>query len=83
MSRLFWTWEAMGALDALSDQDEQRLFELLELIESYPAMYPKRQRGRFAGLRYFLLGKKWLIYYRIRDDDKILVFAIVPAIARP
>ena len=73
----------MGALEALEQRDEQRLFKLFELVDSFPAMYPKRQRGRFAGLRYFLVGRRWVVYYRIRPDDSILVFAIVPAAARP
>ncbi len=45
-------------------------------------MYPARQRGRFARLRYFVLNKRWLIYYRPAGET-LLVFAAVAALARP
>jgi hypothetical protein len=45
-------------------------------------MYPARRRGRFTGLRYFVVNRRWLIYY-LTDSDRLVVMAIIPAPARP
>lgn len=82
MRNIRWTNEAIAALSAGSPATRDLLFERLELIAQFPAMYPVRQRGRFAGLRYFVPSKRWIVYYRPRDDD-ILFIAIMPALARP
>jgi plasmid stabilization system protein ParE len=77
-----WTNEAIIGLAAASSTARDSLFERLELIAEFPAMYPVRQRGRFAGLRFLVLQKRWIVYYR-SGNEHILVIAIVPAIARP
>lgn len=83
MNRTRWTNEAILALASLTPPQRKALFDLLELIMQFPLMYPKRQRGRFAGLRYFMLERRWLVYYRHNDAAGVLIFAIVPALARP
>ncbi len=77
-----WTNEAMVALASLGHRQRQALFDILDLVVESPAMYPARQRGKFANLRYFVLAKRWIVYYR-RGDGEVLVLAIVPALARP
>jgi plasmid stabilization system protein ParE len=77
-----WTNEAIIGLAAVSSAVRDLLFERLELIAEFPAMYPIRQRGRFAGLRFLVLQKRWIVYYRT-GNEHVLVIAIVPAIARP
>jgi len=77
-----WTNEAIIGLAAVSSTARDSLFERLELIAESPAMYPVRQRGRFAGLRFLVLQKRWIVYYR-SGNEHVLVIAIVPAIARP
>jgi hypothetical protein len=46
-------------------------------------MYPARQRGRFARLRYVVINRRWLVYYRVDDGGSLRVIGIVPALARP
>ncbi len=82
MRAIRWTNEAIVGLTAVSPTVRDLLFERLDLIVQFPAMYPVRQRGRFAGLRYLVLGKRWIVYYRPRNDH-VLIIAIVPALARP
>jgi len=77
-----WTNEAIIGLAAVSSASRDLLFERLELIAEFPAMYPVRQRGRFAGLRFLVLQKRWVVYYR-PGSERVLVIAIVPALARP
>ncbi len=71
------------ALASLTPAHRRTLFKMLEPLTDFPAMYPRRQRGRHVGLRYFVLEKRWLVYYRPEATGGILVFAIVPALARP
>ena len=82
MRSIQWTNEAIIGLSAVSSAVRDSLFERLGLIAEFPAMYPVRQRGRFAGLRFFVLQKRWIVYYR-PGNEHVLVFAIVPALARP
>lgn len=79
MTRIWWTPEAVDALDELDHRDQERLLHRLDLIEQFPEMYPIRQRGRFGGLRYFLLADRWVVYYRVEAERAVLVFTIVPA----
>lgn len=83
MNRVRWTNEAILALASLTPAQRHALFDLLELIIQFPGMYPRRQRGRFAGLHYFVLERRWLVYYRQDETGDILFIAIVPALARP
>ncbi len=82
MRELRWTNEAVVALASLGNRERQALFDILDLVVEFPAMYPTRQRGKFADLRYFVLQKRWIVYYRSRNGE-VLVLAIVPALARP
>jgi len=77
-----WTNEAILAAASLAPQ-RRRLLELLDTLADFPAMYPRRQRGRYAGLRYFVLARRWLVYYRADETGRIMIFAIVPARGRP
>lgn len=83
MRAIRWTNEAIVALASLTPAQRRSLFDHLDPIVQFPAMYPKRQRGRFVGLRYFVLEKRWLVYYRLDERGDVLIFAIVPALARP
>jgi len=56
--------------------------ERLELMRQFPEMYPMRQRGPFVGLRYFVVNRRWLLYYRL-EHNRIAVIAIIPAFTRP
>lgn len=79
MTRISWTPEAVETLDELGDRDQERLLHRLDLIEQFPEMYPTRQKGRYVGLRYFLLADRWVVHYRVEADRAVLVFNIVPA----
>ena len=71
MSRIRWTNEAIIALASLTPPQRRPLFDRLDLIAQFPAMYPRRQRGRVAGLHYFVLEKRWLVYYRQDEGGDI------------
>ena len=77
-----WTESALAALTSLGRAEQQALLDRLELTREFPEMYPARRRGRFAGLRYFVVNRRWLIYY-LTDTDRLVVIAIIPALARP
>jgi len=79
---LRWTNEAIAGLVALANRERQILSDILALVVEFPATYPARQRGKFAGFRYFVLGKRWIVYYRAGEKD-VMVLAIVPALSRP
>jgi plasmid stabilization system protein ParE len=82
VKELRWTNEAIAALASLGNRTRQALLDTFDLVVEFPEMYPVRQRGKFAGLRYFALRKRWIVYYRTKNDE-VLVLAIVPARARP
>jgi plasmid stabilization system protein ParE len=80
---LRWTDEAILALVGVSEAHRRILLDRIDLIAQFPLMYPVRQRGRFKGLRYFVVQDRWLVFYRVPGDRDILIIAIVPALARP
>jgi len=82
VAQIRWTEEAVRALEALNVRDLDALFERLELVEQFPTMYPQRQRGRFAGLRYLVISKRWLVYYRVASAEAVVIFDVVPALGR-
>lgn len=77
-----WTNEALLGLTKLTRRERETLFTNLDLVGQFPAMYPARQRGRFAGLRYFVVARRWVVYYR-PGEHTLLILAIVPALPRP
>lgn len=77
-----WTESALATVTSLSRAEQQALLDRLELSREFPEMYPARRRGRFAGLRYFVVNRRWLIYY-LADTGRLVVIAIIPALARP
>ena len=83
MRDIRWTNQALLALTSLTNREQRLLFDRLELASQFPAMYPARQRGRFARLRYFVIGARWLVYYRVDESGILRVIGIVPALARP
>jgi plasmid stabilization system protein ParE len=76
-----WSNEAIVSLASLPASVRQSLFERIELVLQFPAMYPARQRGRFRGLRYFVVGRRWIVYYHVAENF-VSVVTIVPARAR-
>lgn len=48
----------------------------LELAAEFPRMNPVRTRGLFKGLRYFVVSRRWVVYYR-ESADAIEVVAVV------
>ena len=77
-----WSNEAIVALASLAAGDRRVLIERVELVAQFPAMYPARLRGRFKGLRYFVVGRRWIVYYQI-EQTFVAVITVVPAKARP
>ena len=77
-----WSNEAIVALASVSASDRRILLQRIELVDQFPAMYPARQRGRFRGLRYFVVGRRWIVYYQA-EETTVYVVTIVPARARP
>jgi plasmid stabilization system protein ParE len=77
-----WANEAIVALASLAIADRRILIERLELVAQFPAMYPARQRGHFKGLRYFVVGRRWIVYYQA-EETIVSVVTVVPAKARP
>lgn len=83
MREIRWTNQALLALASLTNREQRMLLDRLELASEFPAMYPSRQRGRFARLRYFVINKRWLVYYRLDERGTLRIIGIVPALARP
>ncbi len=81
MTRIHWTEQAAHVLETMKPSDADALLDRLDLLEQFPAMYPQRQRGRFAGLRYFVINKRWIMYYRILNDTDLLILDIFAAMA--
>ncbi len=77
-----WSNEAIVALVSLPASDRRSLLERIELVVQFPAMYPARQRGRFRGLRYLVVSRRWIVYYHV-EENVVSVVTIVPARARP
>lgn len=77
-----WTNQAIVALASLTDRQRRIALERIDLVRQFPWMYPARQRGRFRSLRYFVLERRWIVYYRL-EEDRLIIIDVVPALARP
>ena len=56
---------------------QTRAARSIELISSFPRMYPLRRRGLMRGYRYFVAGR-FLFYYSVAATE-IRVTGIIPA----
>ena len=77
-----WTNTALVALAGLTDSEREEIFERLELVLEFPAMYPVRERGAHGRFRYFVIRRRWIVYYRVLPEE-VRVVNIHPARARP
>jgi hypothetical protein len=53
----------------LSVREQGLIVDHLDLLQTFPEMYPVRQTGPrvFCGLRYFIAGN-WHVYYKYTGD---------------
>lgn len=65
----------------MTEAEREALLERLDLVAEFPEMNPVRQRGLYVGARYFLIRKRWIVFYRVRPED-VLILNILPARAR-
>jgi plasmid stabilization system protein ParE len=61
----------------LPREAQVRAARSIELLSSFPRMYPLRRRGVMRGYRYFVAGR-YLFYYAVAASE-IRVSAIIPA----
>jgi plasmid stabilization system protein ParE len=64
----------------LPERTKQEAARSLDLLITFPRMYPTRRRGRMRGYRYFVAGRH-LFYYSVASTE-IRVTAIIPAMMR-
>ena len=64
----------------LPEPVKRRAAHSIELISSYPLMYPARQRGIMRGYRYFVAFRT-LFYYSVSSSE-VRVCAIIPGMMR-
>ena len=65
----------------MTQPEREALLQRLDLVADFPEMNPVRQRGLYVGARYFLIRKRWIVFYRPRPAD-VLILSILPARAR-
>lgn len=82
MRRIRWTNSALVVLAGLTEAEREEIFERLELVLEFPQMYPERRRGVYGPVRYFVIRRRWLVYYRV-EPEELRVVVIHPARARP
>ena len=82
MRGIRWTNKALAVLGGLTDTEKEAIFERLELVAGFPEMYPVRERGVYGRLRYFVIRRRWIVYYRV-EPEELRVITIHPARARP
>jgi hypothetical protein len=77
MLDLEWLEPVWELFDELPSKDQAAIVERLNLVRSFPDMYPLRRSGRMRGHRYFV-ARNWLVHYR-RRADTIYVRSLWPA----
>lgn len=65
----------------MTEAEREALLERLDLVAEFPEMNPVRQRGLYVGARYLPIRKRWIVFYRVRPED-VLILNILPARAR-
>ena len=71
---------AEGVPDIFADiprEAQLRAAHSIELLSSFPRMYPMRRRGVMRGYRYFVAGR-FLFYYAVAVTE-IRITAVIPA----
>jgi plasmid stabilization system protein ParE len=71
---------AAEVFDELPTYAQHRIERSIELISTFPRIYPRRRRGMMRGYRYFVAGR-FLVYYSIAGSE-VRVAAIIPAAMR-
>ena len=76
-----WTNAALVAAAEMTGPEREALLQRLDLVAEFPEMNPGRQRGLYVGARYFPVRKRWIVFYRPRSED-VLILNILAARAR-
>lgn len=66
--------------EALPEKTKRRAALAIDLIATFPQMYPVRRRGLMRGYRYFVAGR-FLFYYSVSSSE-IRMIAVIPAAMR-
>jgi hypothetical protein len=69
--RVAWTQESRERFQQLPFVVRSEILASIELIRSYPRMFQIEVRGRWRGLRRFLV-RNWKIYYEFWDTENTL-----------
>lgn len=77
-----WFEPVWQVFQAIPLQDQVAIVETLNLVRSFPEMFPLRRRGRMRNHRNFVVRRRWRVFYRV-VDDVIYVRALWPARAKP
>jgi plasmid stabilization system protein ParE len=64
----------------LPESTKRQAARSIDLLITFPRMYPLRRRGLMRGYRYFLAGRH-LFYYSVASTE-IRLMAIIPAMMR-
>jgi hypothetical protein len=82
MHRIEWFDPVWDVFQDIPLKDQVEVVEVLNLVRSFPAMFPLRRRGRMRGHRAFVARRRWLVFYKV-VDGVIYVRALWPARAKP
>jgi plasmid stabilization system protein ParE len=70
--KVLWTATALGHLDEIPRVPAEQALAKLEVAAEHPEMYPRRERGRYRGYRWFPVGR-WLVFYQVATDAVIVL----------
>ncbi len=77
MAQFVWPQTVLDALVELPQREQELILEKVGRLQTFPAMYPLRAKGRFRRHRWFFAGN-WLVYYRVVGQT-VYIRALWPA----
>jgi plasmid stabilization system protein ParE len=70
MAEIRWSRDVERATFRLSVRDRADLFAALEGLRSFPEMGQPIHEGRYRGARRIIIGRRWLLYYRVIGQER-------------
>lgn len=66
-AQVVWPQSILEVLRELPAREQESILRKVDLLVSFPRMYPVRGKGPFRHCRWFLAGS-WIVFYRFVEN---------------
>lgn len=83
VTEIRWSRAAERAAFRLPAHARAELLSVVDYLQGQPRIGRVISEGRYRGLRQITIGRYWLLYYQLRDDDRVCELRVIRDGRRP